>query len=124
MLDVNVIAEGHEFFAVGRLAVSFGQDLMAYAEDAQGRRIYTIRFKNLATGETLPDVIPEVTSNMTWANDNRTLFYAKQDLETLRSCRIYRHVLGTDPARMCSSTRRPTIPSRPTCSRRSPNDTS
>ena len=98
MLDVNVIAEGHEFFAVGRLAVSFGQDLMAYAEDAQGRRIYTIRFKNLATGETLPDVIPEVTSNMTWANDNRTLFYAKQDLETLRSCRIYRHVLGTDPA--------------------------
>ena len=71
---------------------------MAYAEDAQGRRIYTIRFKNLATGETLPDVIPEVTSNMTWANDNRTLFYAKQDLETLRSCRIYRHVLGTDPA--------------------------
>ena len=98
MLDVNVIAEGHEFFAVGRLAVSFGQDLVAYAEDAQGRRIYTIRFKNLATGETLPDVIPEVTSNMTWANDNRTLFYAKQDLDTLRSCRIYRHVLGTDPA--------------------------
>ena len=98
MLDVNVLAEGHEFFAVGRLAVSFEQDLVAYAEDAQGRRIYTIRFKNLATGETLPDVIPDVTSNMTWANDNRTLFYAKQDPETLRSCRIYRHVLGTDPA--------------------------
>ncbi len=98
MLDVNVLAEGHEFFSVGRLAVSFGQDLVAYAEDAQGRRIYTIRFKNLATGETLPDVIPEVTSNMTWANDNRTLFYAKQDPETLRSDRIYRHLLGTDPA--------------------------
>ncbi len=98
MLDVNVLAEGHEFFAVGRLAVSFGQDLLAYAEDVQGRRIYTIRFKNLATGETLPDVIPEVTCNMTWASDNRTLFYARQDPETLRSCRIDRHVLGTDPA--------------------------
>lgn len=98
MLDVNVLAEGHEFFAVGRLAVSSGQDLLAYTEDAQGRRIYTIRFKDLATGEALPDVIPEVTSNITWANDNRTLFYAKQDPETLRSCRIYRHVLGTDPA--------------------------
>ncbi len=98
MLDVNVLAEGHEFFAVGRLAVSSGQDLLAYAEDARGRRIYTIRFKNLATGETLPDVIPAVTSNMTWANDNRTLFYARQDPETLRSDRIYRHVLGTDPA--------------------------
>ncbi|MCY4440006.1 MAG: oligopeptidase B, partial [Deltaproteobacteria bacterium] len=97
MLDVNTLAEGHEFFAVGRLAVSFGQDLLAYGEDAQGRRIYTIRFKDLATGEMLPDVIPEVTSNMTWANDNRTLFYAKQDPETLRSCRIFRHVLGTDP---------------------------
>ena len=98
MLDVNVLAEGHEFFSVGRLAVSSGQDLLAYTEDAQGRRIYTIRFRNLATGETLPDVIPEVTSNITWANDNRTLFYAKQDPETLRSCRIYRHVLGTDPS--------------------------
>ena len=98
MLDVNVLAEGHEFFTVGRLAVSSGQDLLAYGEDTQGRRIYTLRFKNLTTGETLEDVIPEVTANMTWANDNRTLFYAKQDLETLRSYRIYRHVLGTDPA--------------------------
>ena len=98
MLDVNALAEGHEFFAVGRIAVSSGQDLLAYTEDAQGRRIYTIRFKNLATGETLTDTIPEVTSNITWANDNRTLFYAKQDPETLRSHRIYRHVLGTDPA--------------------------
>ena len=98
MLDVNVLAEGHEFFVVGGLAVSFGQDLLAYATDVQGRRIYTIRFKDLATGETLTDVIPEVTANVTWANDNRTLFYARQDPETLRSCRIYRHLLGTDPA--------------------------
>ncbi len=97
MLDVNVLAEGHEFYSVGRIAVSFGQGLLAYTEDTQGRRIYTVRFKDLATGATLSDVIPEVTSNITWANDDRTLFYAKQDPETLRSCRIYRHALGTDP---------------------------
>lgn len=98
MLDVNLLAEGHQFFAVGGLAVSFGQDLLAYAEDTRGRRVYTIRIKNLVTGETLPDVIQDVTSNITWANDNCTLFYAKQDPETLRSYRIFRHVLGTDPA--------------------------
>ncbi len=98
MLDVNLLAEGHQFFAVGGLAVSFGQDLLAYAEDTKGRRIYTIRVRNLVTGETLPDVVEDVTSNITWANDNCTLFYAKQDPETLRSYRIFRHVLGTDPA--------------------------
>ena len=98
MLDVNALAEGHEFFAVGGLAVSFGQDLLAYATDSRGRRIYAIRFKDLATGETLADVIPEATANMAWANDDRTLFYARQDPETLRSHRIYRHVLGTDTA--------------------------
>lgn len=98
MLDVNVLAEGHEFFAVGGRALSFNQNLLAYAVDDQGRRIYTIHFKNLATGEVLADLIPEVTGNMTWANDNKTLFYSKQDPETLRSYRIYRHILGTDPA--------------------------
>lgn len=98
MLDVNVLAEGHEFFAVGGRAISFGQDLLAYAVDAQGRRIYTIHVKNLATGEVLEDVIPQVTGNMSWANDDKTLFYSKQDPDTLRSHRIYRHILGTDPA--------------------------
>ncbi|MEE9271224.1 MAG: S9 family peptidase [Candidatus Krumholzibacteria bacterium] len=99
MLDVNVLAEGHEYFAVRRRTVSFGQDILAYAEDTQGRRIYTIKFKNLDTGDMLEDVIPEVTGGMAWANDNKTVFYAKQDPATLRSYRIYRHVLGTDIAR-------------------------
>ena len=79
MLDVNVLAEGHEFFAIGGMAVSFAQDLLAYAFDTQGRRIYTVRFKNLATGELLDDVLENVTGNIAWANDNRTLFYGKQD---------------------------------------------
>src|SRR6266478_6338996 len=98
MLDANVLAEGHEFFAIGGWAVSSERDLFAYAVDTQGRRVYTTYFKNLTTGEMLPDVIPEVSENLTWANDNRTLFYAKQDPTTLRAHQIYRHVLGSDPA--------------------------
>ena len=96
LVDANALAEGHEFFAIGGWAVSSGQDILAYAVDTQGRRIYTTHFKNLTTGELLPDVIAEMTENLAWANDNRTLFYAKQDPITLRSCRIFKHVLGTD----------------------------
>ena len=98
MLDANREAEGHEFFSVVGLRVSSGSDVLAYATDTVGRRKYTLRFRDLTSGEDLPDVIPEVTGNHAWAADNRTLFYTKQDPDTLRWHRIYRHVLGTDPA--------------------------
>ncbi|MFQ5639146.1 MAG: S9 family peptidase [bacterium] len=96
MLNVNEMAKGHDFFAVRGRVVSWNQDLLAFASDSVGRRIYTIQFKNLQTGEILPDKIPEVTGNMAWGNDNKTLFYTKQDLTTLRWRQIYRHTLGTD----------------------------
>lgn len=96
MLDVNVLAKGHEFFVVGGMAVSVAQDLLAYAFDTQGRRIYTVRFKNLATGVLLDDMIENVTGNLAWANDNATLFYGKQDPHTLRACQVFRHRLGRD----------------------------
>jgi len=99
MLDVNLLAEGHEYYAARGLEVSFNQNILAFAEDTRGRRIYTIKFKNLDTGEQLDDVIPDVTANFEWANDNKTLFYAKQDPTTLRYFQIYRHVLGTDPSK-------------------------
>jgi len=98
MLDANKLAEGHDYFSVRGNDVSSGNDILAYATDTVGRRIYTIQFKNLATGEILSDSIPEVTGNMTWAEDTRTLFYAKQDPETLRSYQIWRHALGTPTA--------------------------
>ncbi len=98
MLEVNEMAEGHDYYAVGARAVSSGQDLLAFPVDTVGRRFYTVYFKNLSTGEMLEDVIPDVTGNMAWANDNRTLFYAKQDPTTLRSYQIYKHVLGRGPA--------------------------
>ena len=98
MLDGNVLAQGREFFSIGGSAVSSGQDLLAYAIDTQGRRIHTTYLKSLATGELLPDVISNITENLAWGNDNRTLFYGKQDQTTLRQHQIWRHIIGTDPA--------------------------
>jgi oligopeptidase B len=98
MLDLNELAEGHTFYSAAGRQVSSGRNILAFGEDARGRRIYTIRFKNLDTGEFLEDEIPGVSGNMAWAEDNRTLFYTKRDLQTLRTFQVYRHVLGTDPA--------------------------
>ena len=98
MLDANEQAQGHEFFSIGGFAVSAGQALLAYAVDTQGRRIHTAYVKNLVNGEVLTDVLANVTENLVWANDDKTLFYAKQDETTLRQHQIYRHILGTDPA--------------------------
>ncbi len=98
LVDGNALAQGHGFLSVRGPVVSPGQDLAAYGVDTVGRRFYTLRFKDLKTGAHLRDAIPEVTGDVAWANDNRTLFYGKQDPVTLRSHRIYRHVLGTDPA--------------------------
>ncbi len=98
MVDVNQVAEKHDFCSVQPPKISPNEKIMVYAVDTTGRRLYTLHFKNLATGEMLDDVIPEVTGGLAWANDNQTLFYAKQDPETLRSYRIYRHQLGDQPA--------------------------
>lgn len=98
LFDVEQLAEGHDYYALRGPIMSDSQMIAAFAVDAVGRRIYTLRFKDLTTGELLPDAIPEVTGNVVWAADDRTVFYAKQDPETLRSDRIYRHVLGADPA--------------------------
>ncbi|MDP9130716.1 MAG: S9 family peptidase [Candidatus Binatota bacterium] len=98
MLDGNALAQGHEFFSIGGSAVSSGQDLLAYATDTQGRRIHTTYIKSLTGNALLPDVIANVSENLAWGNDNRTLFYGKQDETTLRQHQIWRHIVGTDPA--------------------------
>lgn len=98
LVDGNKEAEGTKFFSLGAVEVSPNNQLLAWSADTVGRRFYTLRFRDLATGGQLPDVLKDITSNVVWANDNKTVFYAKQDPETLRSFRIYRHALGTDPA--------------------------
>lgn len=95
MLNVNLMAEGHEYFSVGGLNVSTNNELLAYGVDTVGRRKYTLYVKNLKTGQVLDMSIPFTTGSSTWANDNKTLFYTKKDEQTLRSNQIFKHRLGS-----------------------------
>ncbi|KAB7767268.1 S9 family peptidase [Xanthomonas maliensis] len=95
LLDVNQMAEGKGYFSVGEAEVSQDNKILAWAEDAVGRRQYTIRFKNLETGQVYADSIQGVSPNLVWADDNKTLCYVENDPETLLTVRVKKHVLGT-----------------------------
>ena len=98
MLNGPEMAEGHSYFAIGGRSISTNNNLLVFGLDTVSRRQYTLQFKNLETGEILEDKIENTTGGATWANDNKTVFYTRKDPVTLRSYRIYKHVLGTDPA--------------------------
>lgn len=95
ILDVNLLAEGHEFFEIGSVAVNMSNDCAVFSSDNLGRRIYTLEFKNLKTGEILQDKIPNTTGKAVWANDNQHIFYIRKD-KNLRAFQVYRHQMGTD----------------------------
>jgi oligopeptidase B len=95
MLDVNKMAEGFEYYALGGSTVSPDNKILAYGVDTVSRRQYTVYFKNLETGEILNDVIPLTSGSATWANDNKTVFYVLKDEVTLRSEKIMKHIIGT-----------------------------
>lgn len=92
-LDLNDLAVGHKYTAVGSYAVSDDANLLAYSHDTTGFREYVLRIKDLRTSKLLPDDLGKVTSAF-WA-DNRTLFYVTEDAAK-RAYRLYRHTLG-DP---------------------------
>lgn len=94
--DVPKLAEGHEYFDLAPGDISPDEELRVYSIDTEGRRIRTLKVIDHETGETLPDVIEKVDGGHAWAADSKTLFYVKQDPETLRSHQIWRHTLGTD----------------------------
>ncbi|WPP53595.1 S9 family peptidase [Catalinimonas niigatensis] len=98
LLNVNALAEGYDYFDVEGLEVSPDNKLLAFGEDTQSRRRYTLRFKNLQTGEMLPDQIPNTQGDGTWAKDNKTFFYTSKDQVTLLSNKILAHQLGQDVA--------------------------
>jgi len=93
MLNVNEMAEGHEYYHVASITVSPDNKMIAYGVDTVSRRLYTIYFKNLETGEVLPETIASTSGSASWANDNRTLFYVKKDEQTLRTFQVYRYKL-------------------------------
>lgn len=95
LFDVNEMAVGFDYYQLGGLTISENNKLVVFAIDTVSRRQYTLRIKNLETGEIYDDLIENTTGSAVWANDNRTLFYTKKDPVTLRSEKIFRHVLGT-----------------------------
>lgn len=95
MLDGPAMGKGQSYFALGDQSVSENNELLAYSVDLVSRRQYTIHIKNLITGEMFSDEIENTEGDITWANDNKTIFYTKKDPITLRANRIYRHELGT-----------------------------
>ncbi|MDX8552630.1 S9 family peptidase [Tenacibaculum sp. 1B UA] len=96
MFNVNKEAKGYDYFQLGGLNVSPDNKMTAFATDTVSRRQYFIRIKNLETGKIYKDIIENTTGGSVWANDNKTLFYAKKDPVTLRSSKIYKHTLGSD----------------------------
>ena len=94
LLDVNILADGHDFYDVGGISISLNNEIMAYSEDITGRRIYTIHIQNLKTKEKLEEKLENTTGRIVWANDNEHFFYIRKN-EHLRAYKIYRHRLGT-----------------------------
>ena len=94
MLDVNTMAAGKDFYQIGNYAVSPDQQLLAYVEDLNGRRSYTVKIRDLRTGKDLPDQIKGAEASLAWSADSKQLFYVEKDPQTLLGNKIKRHTLG------------------------------
>ncbi|WP_207842392.1 S9 family peptidase [Williamsia soli] len=93
LLDSNAEAEGTDFFSLGALSVSEDGTLLAYSVDATGNERYTMRFKNLGTGELLADEIADTAPGALWSLDGNHVFYQTVD-EAWRPDTVWRHDLG------------------------------
>ncbi|MCZ2356362.1 MAG: S9 family peptidase [Bacteroidia bacterium] len=98
LLNVPELAQNHSYFQLGDYAVSPNETKMAYCIDTLSRRLYQIHFKDLENKTHYQEVIENCEAEVIWANDNKTIFYIRKDLTTLRTNRIYSHILGTNPA--------------------------
>ena len=96
ILDVNLLAEGYDYFAIGGMSVSPDNQWLSYGADTLSRRFYKIYFKHLVSGKILDHTIPNTTGGVAWANDNKTVFYTSKNKVTLLGVKIYRHKVGTD----------------------------
>jgi oligopeptidase B len=94
LLDGNKEAEGRSYWQVGATAHSPDHKFLAYAVDDKGSELFTIRIRDLATGQDLPDAIPDTRSAIVWARDSQTLFYVRLDANQ-RPLFVYRHRVGT-----------------------------
>jgi oligopeptidase B len=94
LIDENALADGHDYFSLGGFEVSPDHNVLAYSTDVTGGERYTLRFRDLASGALLPDVVEDVYYGLAWADDSRTCFYVRPD-DSMRPHEVWRHTLGT-----------------------------
>jgi oligopeptidase B len=98
ILDVNDFAADSSYVEVATRAISPDGNLLAYAIDSVGRRLYSIHIRDLRTGLVLADAIPNTSGDLLWGEDGETIYYTVKDPQTLRPYRVLRHRVGADPA--------------------------
>lgn len=98
LLDGNALAAGHDFFQIANFEISPNQQRLVWLEDSVGRRQYTLKIRDLASGKTAAVAIPGLAGSLAWSADSETVFYVENDPDTLLSRRVKAHRLGSDPA--------------------------
>ena len=93
ILNVNKLAEDLDFYQISGISPSPDNKIIAFGEDINGRREFTIKFKNLEENKYINDVLENTSGNITWGN-NEYIFYTYKDPKTLISNKVYRHKLG------------------------------
>ncbi len=97
LLDGNEMGKGKKYFSIGGYEITDNDEIIAYGVDTLSRRNYTVKFKNLKTGEIYKDQIKNTEGgSYAWAADNKTFFYILRDQKTLLGYQVWRHILGTD----------------------------
>ena len=96
IIDANVMASGLSYYAIGSITVSPDNNLTAYSEDIVSRRLYTIKLKNIYDTLVYDEAIPNTSGSIVWFNDGKAFLYVAKDPETLRSERVYKHIVGQD----------------------------
>ena len=99
IIDCNKLAKGHKFFDLSNFKISQCNNFMAFATDYLSRRLYTIKIKNLKTNSLLKEKIENCSGSIAWTNDSSAFLYAVRDPITLRSYKIFKHVLGTNSSK-------------------------
>lgn len=97
LLDGDALAEGKAYFRFGGASHSDDHTLMAWSADDKGSEKYTLRIRDLASGEDLPDTVEETSSGGVWSADGTSVFYTRLD-DNHRPSKVFRHRVGTDPA--------------------------
>lgn len=97
LLDLDALAEGHEFFSLGGSSISPDDLLLAYATDVVGDERYTVRVLDLTTRELLDDVLTDVLGGVTWGGSPDHFYYTTID-DAWRPDKVWRHRLGTAQA--------------------------